>query len=1569
MKTRKIRTGVIGAALVAVVSVGLVRGLSSPNQLLSDHPFLKGLMDKLIKHQEQVRPEKVYVQLDKTLYKPGESVWLSAYLRDAQTLRPSGMSDIVYVDFINPRGAVEKTITLIAKNGQAAGDFQLPANIKGGTYKIKAYTKWQENTEDFFEHDFQVQTVVLPNLNMKMDFERDAYGPGATASAQLTLETLDKQPLANHDFNFVLNLDGKEVKKGTGKTDAKGIATVSAALPADLKTNDGLLNVMFEYKGQTESISRSVPIVLGNIDLQFFPEGGDLVASLTCGVGFKAVDEFGQAADVEGEIVDNTGKKISSFRSYHQGMGKFEFRPETGKTYTARINQPASVKGTYQLPATKENAIALRVRGQSKSQIQLDVLASKDEELFVVAQNGGTIQYSKVVEGFAGVNSLTIPCSNFPVGITQITVFDSKKVARAERLVFVNQHRQLKIKVKTNKERYLPRELVQMELEVTNEMGRPVSGQFSVAVVDDKLLTFADDKQGHILAYTLLESDLQGDIKEPNFYFDDESDLKRFKPEVERRVALDNLLMTQGWRRFVWEDVQQDKIPVFAHKNERAIFAGKVTNSKGEGVEGAEVAVTGMASAKTDKEGMYVLEGIDMYQNVNVQVTHPNLYPTNRVLADYMQNLNFSLVGKRTIAGVVTDKNSKKPLAYASVQVYGGNQYITVQTNDKGEYKLECPENSVQLYVYSAGYNSYVNLQEKKGAVVNIEIDQSYAAYTETESLSNVKSSSTRSGAGGGRKAATTVDRRAMGNPGAIPVPVPPVNMAVNPSVNVPVDAVIAAGIVAEPDAAEMPIVAVEMDVKMDLGDDLGDWDIEDKEEEKLASGAKKKDMAMDRKKMAGEHKREVQKEANIGGMRYYRAREFYAPKYEDKIQPTTRTDFRSTVYWNPRVTVGNDGKASLTFYNSDDITQFRVTVEGFGNAGEIGRVEQKYFIQLPVELLTKIPAEVLTGDKLFIPITLTNNTDEVVTGQLVVALPGHIRLLQALPADVSLAAREGKTFFLQGEVTSEPVEGSLSISFNSKGLSDQMSTAVKARPRGFPVRALYSGDKMKDAFKMNINEPISGSVKAVVRVFPNTLDQVMGGMESMLRMPGGCFEQTSSSNYPNIMALNYMRETNSSNPKLEQQAREYLKVGYSRLTGYESKGGGFDWWGRDPAHEALTAYGLMQFIDMKSVYPVDEKLIERTTKWLMGRRDGNGSWNKNPNCLHSWATSEITDAYIVWSMTEAGLGKDISKEIDKSYKDAVKSEDPYLMALVINALYNVKDKRADELMRELIKTQKTDGSFMGLTASVVNSTGQSLMVETTALAALAMMKTSGYTAQMGKAVAAVQAGKNYYGYGSTQGTVLALKAIIGYTQKSKRAAEPGVLAVMVNGKKVISVSYTADQKEIVVPELTQYLATGEHKIEIAYEGTKTAMPYEVELTYNTRQPDNSAKCEMELLTKLPKNNAKMGETVRMTAEVKSKSQRDQPMTMAMIGIPAGLSVQMWQLKELQEKKVFDYYEIFNGYVVLHYESLKAGETRSVNFDLKADIPGEYEAPASCAFMYYTNEHRVWSKPERMTIN
>ena len=289
------------------------------------------------------------------------------------------------------------------------------------------------------------------------------------------------------------------------------------------------------------------------------------------------------------------------------------------------------------------------------------------------------------------------------------------------------------------------------------------------------------------------------------------------------------------------------------------------------------------------------------------------------------------------------------------------------------------------MYVYYGGYNTYTNLQTEKKDVINFEIDQSYAMLNEVETTSMTKSRANRSGAGGRGRPVPKSAGRVMdeARPGNMPPPPPaPMNKEVfgadlqeDPVMldvaNIPVE---------EPmkmvEKAELEVINEEIDLGLDMDDiDMAGEIIANKDR---ADGFAKKGKKM------GENRRIManQKEIAIGQIRYYRAREFFAPKYEDKKQPTVRSDFRSTVYWNPTVTVGKDGKALLSFYNSDDITQFRVTVEGFGNAGEVGRVEQKYFIQLPVELVTKIPAEVLTGDKLFIPITLTNNTDASITNR-----------------------------------------------------------------------------------------------------------------------------------------------------------------------------------------------------------------------------------------------------------------------------------------------------------------------------------------------------------------------------------------------------------------------------------------------------------------------------------------------------------------------------------------------------------------------------------------------------------
>ncbi len=1557
---------VLSCLIFAGLSISLAGAFYYQPQMFSNTPFLKDLLAKFTQYQEVTQEDKVYLQFDKKMYEPSEDIWFSAYVRNAQTFQKSDKSGVVYVNLLNPKGSTVQELTLLTENGKAAGVFKLDENIKGGQYTIKAYTKWQENTNTFFEQTITVQKSVLPNLNMKLNFDRKAYGAGSEVVAILDLNTLTKQPLAQQVFTAVVSLDGGEVKRFDAKTNAEGRAKVVFNLPQKLTTNDGLLNIMIQYQGQTESISRSVPITLGNIDLEFYPEGGELVEGMICGVGFKALDEFGKPADIEGKIYDQNDRVVATLESYHQGMGKFELAPQRGAKYFAKITAPSSAANKiYELPTTLAKGYALKLQQQRKNSLDIAVLSSQNETLYLVAQSRSKMIFSKDIEAQEGLNTVHIPTHDFPIGITQITLFDSKQVARAERLVFVNADKQLDIAVKTDKEKYLPREKVNVELVVTDERGIPVAADLSLAVVDDKLLTFADDKQGHILSYMLLQSDLKGDIEEPNFYFDKANDPTRLKPEINRQIALDNLMMTQGWRKFEWQQIIDENYKLAGTANEPQLIAGKLMDEQGNPMQGIGVALKGTDyKVLSRKDGTFSFKEVLLYKPTSLQIDAKGYYIPTVAINDYNSNLNITLSKGVKITGKITDETGEA-MPFATVRL-NGNQPVSTETDLDGNYEISTAavNNSTMLTVSYVGYSSK-NIQLAnpiQSGTLNIEMDGGVEMLEDMVVINDRRPVRSRvKKAEGGRRRnvmAPEIEEELMEVDIAlddIPEPVAPVVELME------VEAV-------DIEKEEM-VIMKEMDISA-ISSSVAGIAVAAEEEvlEDANFGANlfdEKDRAEGKKRM--KVKQEVFKKV-VTTTRYQQVRVFAEINYEDTPTPELRTDFRNTIYWNPSIKTDKNGKAKFSFYNSDAVTQFRITAEGFGQSGSIGRVEYKYFAQLPFQMTIKVPSRVLSGDELRLPLVLTNNTDSELEGILTLNAPESIVLAQDAKSTIRLKANESKTIFVKGTVGNLAGVGNFMIAYNAKGLQDKFVTPILVSPRGFPVRRVYAGSSMNNAFELTLQEAIAGSVVAKIQLYPSVLDEVMSGMAAMLRMPSGCFEQTSSANYPNLLALDYLRETGTTDIEVETRAKQYLEVGYGRLVGYESKGGGFDWWGRNPAHEALSAYGLMQFVDMKSVYSVDPQIIERCAKWLLSRKDGKGSWTKNPNALHSWAAADVTDAYIVWAMCEAGYSNQIAKEIEHSYQYALQSKDPYSMALMANALYKAKDKRAATLVEKLVKMQQKNGSFAGLTSSVTNSTGISLQVETTSLVALALMQHGGYTSQVQKAISSLSEGKSYNGYGSTQGTVLALKALLEYAKTSKQSAEDGELVVFVNEKRVTSLKYKAGQKELILPNIAAYLKEGKQKVRLEYQNTKTALPFDVELSYNTRLPQNSAKCPFDLQTKMPSTKIKMGETIRLTTTLTNKLKEGQPMTMAMVGIPAGLSLQPWQLKELQEKKVFDYYELFEGYVVFHYEQMKASEVKVIHLDLKADIPGDYEAPASTAFLYYTNEHKVWTMPERMTV-
>ncbi|MBI2193832.1 MAG: hypothetical protein HYU36_17790 [Planctomycetes bacterium] len=125
------------------------------------------------------------------------------------------------------------------------------------------------------------------------------------------------------------------------------------------------------------------------------------------------------------------------------------------------------------------------------------------------------------------------------------------------------------------------------------------------------------------------------------------------------------------------------------------------------------------------------------------------------------------------------------------------------------------------------------------------------------------------------------------------------------------------------------------------------------------------------------------------------------------------------------------------------------------------------------------------------------------------------------------------------------------------------------------------------------LDSMVEGTLQASLELLPSPLATIQVGLESLLQKPGGCFEQASSSNYPNILALKYMQETGTVNPDLARRCRGLLERGYARLTSFRCKGEGYEWFGHDPGHEALTAYGLMQFHDVAEVFEVAEISVD----------------------------------------------------------------------------------------------------------------------------------------------------------------------------------------------------------------------------------------------------------------------------------------------------------------------------------------------------------------------------------------
>ncbi|MDR3073828.1 MAG: A-macroglobulin complement component [Deltaproteobacteria bacterium] len=701
-----------------------------------------------------------------------------------------------------------------------------------------------------------------------------------------------------------------------------------------------------------------------------------------------------------------------------------------------------------------------------------------------------------------------------------------------------------------------------------------------------------------------------------------------------------------------------------------------------------------------------------------------------------------------------------------------------------------------------------------------------------------------------------------------------------------------------------------------------------------------------------------------------------YAHKVRPGRRPNDRVDFAETLYWHAGLrTDPRNGRAEASFELSDSVTTFRVRADGFGNNGALGASGADIISKEPFYVEIKLPPAVVAGDRLTAPLTLVNATAQTLDRSNLIVRGQGLRIenapaSQALPPDSRLRV-------LAGLVPEQAGGGSVTLNAAAGPYADTLTRPLLVLPRGFPVRQNFSGllgPEKPAVWSLTLPaEFLPGSLRAEGKIYPTPLANMEEALNALLRQPHGCFEQTSSTNFPLVMAQQYFLSHSGVSPERIREAGSLLDAGYKKLVSFESPAKGYEWFGGDPGHEALTAYGLMQFAEMDRFMPVDKDMLARTRNWLLSRRDGSGGFKRNERALDSFgaAPPDLTNLYILWALLESGeKTAGLRAEIQAAKTLLAQSQDPYLLALGVNILHLASDNAAAGAAAARLRgKQGKDGSVPGGQTSITRSRGEALLIETTSLAILGWLRVGGEHAgavesAMGWLFERCKAGR----FGSTQSTILALKAINAYDAARAKPKDPGMVQLRIDGRDFGSpLAFTPDsQGALLLPDFSAALSPGEHKLELVMQGGGD-MPFSVEILCHTPQPANGDACPLRLSTALSARETQEGEPLELTLRLEA-GKEDVSMPVAVIGLPAGLEPRHERLKELAAAGRFAAYELRGRELVLYWRGIKGGESLEVSLPLIAEIPGVYTAPASRAYAFYQDEQKFWVAGEAVTV-
>lgn len=617
------------------------RGKNAPvEEVVPPRPFVEQLRDDYQNFYNNGGVfEKLYLMTDKPYYSAGESMYFSGFLVQASLMTRISSSSFIYVELISPDGRVVERQKLYAPSDarQFIGNINLSARLTSGKYTLRAYTRWMTNFDKgyFFSKQIFIGNYIDDAILTKVTYDINAKGQ---VIANVSFTDQFGIPIASTPVKYKTIIDGK-ISNSSERTDKEG--TIHIKFKPSEHPNDCL---ELTIRANSRELSRYValPAFSNDYDVQFCPEGGDLISNMVQVVAFKAQMLNGHSLELTGNVYDDQGNFISEIHTEHQGMGHFVIRPLAGQKYYVDFVSKDGLKKRFFMPEVKTEGVSVRVMRHVGSHTFLFYATPGIDlhDYVAVLHSRGAVM--TVLEDIT--HPLTVKNDVMFDGIGQISLVH--KIARkvvSSRLFYVRDNRFAKAEFQYNKPEFEQRDRVALSINVVDSDGKPVKGNFALSVTDSSVVLQSESKE-NILSYMLLTSDLKGEIENPASYFEeDETMLDK----------LDLVMLTNGWRRYSMQDILNGVMPriMYPMEDSQRIMGsvfGLFGRAKKPSIVVMDPKTRYVEQFELNEANNFIISGLDAYSTASYIVQALNKKGKDRTVRIKIETENYPLISTNT---------------------------------------------------------------------------------------------------------------------------------------------------------------------------------------------------------------------------------------------------------------------------------------------------------------------------------------------------------------------------------------------------------------------------------------------------------------------------------------------------------------------------------------------------------------------------------------------------------------------------------------------------------------------------------------------------------------------------------------------------------------------------------------------------------------------------------------------------------------------------------------------------------------------------------------------------------